>query len=511
MKIRTFRIVTQNIDRLAAAFIFFGATAASEGRQVLVGQRPPDFSTWFDIERYLASAHAFWHGNLSASVHLYPLLYPLLLAAFAWLPTFYMTLFPDVLCYVATLVGFQMVAARLGIGRWGALLLFLPATVAYFTGGMWLWPWNTTLSAALIWLALGFACEIGDWQGGSSPDLRRYAMLGVLLGLIPLCRPADVVVSGMIGVCLLPLLLVRPRRWRELGAIITGALVPMAAYLALYLAIYGPRLNDYISGTTDAGFNFAWLGWKSYLLLIEPRPWYPYGAGLFLVMPWLPVGLAGLLLAFTERETRWLAALLTLPALAYAVVMLSYIDFLPSGLWAMKNAHYFKWLLPLFTLLAWWWLSQVRRRLVAAALALVLALLPTCVRYEPVPAAEEAPARLVVFSRPKDSFGHIYWGSSVVTDRAGPQFNVLDVHLVPDKRGLVLAEALRRPFLGDEQWLWPATDPLHRIGARYAVLHYVPNGSFRRRAIARYRRAFSFGWPCWLPPYACPLTLPPGP
>jgi hypothetical protein len=88
--------------------------------------------------------------------------------------------------------------------------------------------------------------------------------------------------------------------------------------------------------------------------------------------------------------------------------------------------------------------------------------------------------------------------------------NLLDVHLVPNQAGLVLAEPLRRPFMGDEQWLWPGQDPLNRPGAAFASFQDTPlPGAFPRQDVGRYRPHVTLGWPCWLPPYDCPVSLPP--
>ena len=46
-------------------------------------------------------------------------------------------------------------------------------------------------------------------------------------------------------------------------------------YGALHLRIYGFHPTPYMLGEQAIGFEFSRLGWKTYLLLIEPRPWYP--------------------------------------------------------------------------------------------------------------------------------------------------------------------------------------------------------------------------------------------
>lgn len=490
-----------------AGLAFLIAAAFTAGPAVLLAQAPPGWSGWADQTQYLISAHALLHGDLTASAHWYPLLYPILLAFFAWLPDYYATLIPNLLCFLAALIGFQSVAARFGVGRWGAVLLFLPATILYPHAddpffsilANWLIPWTTTLSSALIWLALALALRIG----ASPRPLREGSVLGLLLGLIPACRPADIVVSGIIGLCLFIPLLVHARRWREFASIIAASLAVIAVYLALYLRIYGPHPTNYMLLSTAYGERFAQLGWKSVLILLAPRPWYPDGEGLLALLPWLALGAAGMVLALTRKQERWAIALLGLPALAYAAVMLAYTDLLPSGLWRYHNMHYFKWLFPLGALFAWVWLRRLPRQPIAASLALALVMLPASLHYSPAPAKPDAPARLVVFQDVPAPFPDVYFSRSLVTDSTGPQYNLLDVHLVPDGNGHVLAEALHRPFTGDEQWAWPGGDPLQRPGWQFTGTMSQLPGAFPRPAIARFRARLVLGLPCWLPPYGC--------
>ncbi len=502
------RVCRAQGDRLAAALAFLLLAAVKSDRTTLKGLAPAYWSGWADQSHYFVSARAFLHGALRPDLHWYPLLYPLLLAPFAALPDFYASLAPDLLCYLAALAGFQLVAARFGVGRWLALGLFLAATILYpRIASQWLIPWTTTLSAALIWLALGLASRF------AGPPARRPALglscgLGALLGLIPLCRPADAVLSGLIGLCLLGPLLARPGGWRGLAALCAGGVAVIAAYLGLYLAIYGPHPTPYMRLSAAFGLDFARLGWKAYVILIEPRPWYPYGQGMLTVLPWLPLGAAGLLLMLARRGRRWLTALLALPAFAYTVMMLAYTDLLPSGLWRYNNIHYFKWLLPLLALFAWLWLRQCRQR-PAAALALAVVLLPACLHLRPVAAGPREPARLVLFSSPPVSFQAVYFGRSLVADRLGPQYNLLDIHLVPGRDGLIYAEALRRPFAGDEEWNVLAGIPPGRPDTGLVGDEVTLPGPFPRPALARFRPAPGLGWPCWLPPYLCaaPLSL----
>lgn len=492
------------------ALAFLVGVVLSHPIPMLLLEQPPRFASWFDQGQYLTSARALFHGDLSPGQHWYPMLYPLLLAPFAGLPPLVQTTLVDTACFLAAYWGFREVARLVGLTGISSAVVFLLSTVAWpQIGSGWLMPWTTTPSAALIWLALAWTTRTLDRDHPQALSLRRAAALGVVLALIPLGRPGDVPVAALIGAIAAWGLIRHERRWDALGAIIGAGLAVVALGLALHLAIHGPRPSLYMLLSAAYGTNLAWTGWKAYLLLVEPRPWYPEGYGLLRVLPWLPFGLAGLLLLLlADARRRMLGLLLVLPAAACTVVMLAYIDLLPSGLWAFGNVHYFKWLLPALALGMVHWLSRLRHRPAAAALAVTPLLLLGALRLDPVPVAADRPARLVVFEGVDDDGALVYFGHSSVEDAAGAQRNLLDVHLVPaPDQHRVLGEALRRDFAGNEVWhdvprgvSWPvnpmevATRPLH--------------GPFPRRPVARYAPALGIGWPCWLPPYACPVTLP---
>jgi len=215
--------------------------------------------------------------------------------------------------------------------------------------------------------------------------------------------------------------------------------------------------------------------------------------------------------ALLRPDSRRLALLLGAPALAYAVVMIAYVDLLPSGLWAFRNFHYFKWLMPLMGLFGYDLVSSFGRARIASLVAIGLVFAASSLRFEAVAAPPEAPARLLVFKAPDEEWGRLYFESSVITDRDGLLRNTFEYHQVPDARGLVYAEALRRDFAGDERWtdspasvVWPVKDP-----TPYVLKPML--GGEGRIPLARYQSRLAVGWPCWLPPYGCPTTLPGAP
>lgn len=469
---------------------------------------PPAFQFWFDQGRYLQSAHAFALGNLQPDQHWYPVLYPLLLAPFSALPPLYETLIPDFACYVLAYLGFRHLARGFGVGPLAAALVFLPTTIAWpRSGDSWMQPWTTTPSAALIWGALALAADVlRNMPEGVRP--RRMVICGTSLGLIPVCRPADIVVSGTIGLFLLVALL-RRRDLSALTRLTVSAPAPIIGGVALHLAIYGPAPSDYMHLSATYGEQFDRIGWKAYIILIEPRPWFPDCRGLFTMLPWIPFGLCGFPLAALRRQDRPVVMMLAMAISVYCSMTLCYMDLLPSGLWKFGNVHYFKWVFPAIGLFLWILIRDARKqpRLTLALLVGVLSL--TAVRIEPVRANSNDLARMVAFSGPKASFAEIYFANSTLLDRQGVMRNIFDFHLVPSAQGrTVFAEALRRDFTGNEQWVHPGNISMWpHMNTTHYIITPLP-GHFPISAIARYRPAIGFGWPCWLPPYPCPVTLP---
>lgn len=508
----TRRLLVPGRDVGLVALVFLIGWALSFKPAVLLGQMPPPFVGWSDQDRYLQSAHAFMRFDLHPDQHWYPVLYALLLAPVIALPPLYAALLVDLACFMVTYLAFRRFARGWGVNAWGAAALFIPATVAWpQTGDGWLQPWTTTPSAALIWVALTLAADVLHAPPTARMTSRAAIACGMALGLIPVSRPGDLVISAVVGLFLVVALLHRGDR-AGLGRLIVAALVPLVIGIALHLAIHGPAPSDYMRLSAAYGENLGWIGWKSWLLLIEPRPWYPEGFGLFTLLPWLPFGLCGLLLALLRPGPGRAVAAMTAGAVTgYGVLTLGYLDLLPSGLWRFGNVHYFKWMFPVLALFAWLLARDGRRnpRLALGLVGMMLAL--TSVRFEPVPVAPDAPARLVVFARPPAPFKSIYDAHSMAQDRAGLLRNGFDIHLVPgpDDGDPVHAEALRRDFTGGERWIHPGNIALWpKMRTTVYTTPALP-GRFPISAVARYRPAIAWGLPCWLPPYPCPVAITP--
>lgn len=491
---------------IAVAFLLF-ALALNNLGLVLPGKLY--WRGWADQKAYLASAQAFATLRLDPALHWYPLLYALVAAPFAWMPSPFLPV--NLAAFALSFVGFRQVCARFAVSTRGAVLLFLAATLLDpWTGKLWIEPWSTSLSSACLWLALGRTARALDpeYRIGA----RDGAILGALLTLVALARPADAMLSAIVGGFAFwqPTLLVR--RPAPLLAGLGAALVLLAGYALLHLAIYGPKPSDYMLLSRDYGFNFALLGWKAATLLVDPHPWFPGGDALLPRLPWLILGAAGLLLGplLLRGPARWLALCLGLCALTYSALMLAYVDLLPTGLLRFNNIHYFKWLFPLFALFAWLLVRWSAAHRVPALLATLGLIALTGLRYDPIPVAADAPARALVFAwraysaaKPSAQWAELYLARSVLDDARGRQRNFFDYHQIPIDDHAMVALGLRRDFVGGERWIgapppgattWPRGDA-GRDSPRLGAAPHPP--------IGRFAAQLRYGYPCWLPFAGC--------
>jgi len=449
------------------------------------------WATWYDQGKYLQSATAFAHFDFSAGSHWYPLAYPLLASPFVALAPRDPFLPIDLILFVATLLGFQRAMRVLGFGPLVSGLVFLLTALAQGkVARLWIEPWTTSLSAALIWWMLALTAERLTAPDGEKRPCRNLFLIGLLCGALPTVRPVDALMSGIVGLVLLVFLIARrPLKAAAFGALAGGAVLLPLAYLALHLALYGPYPTDYMIASARMGFVPSDLGWKAYVLLVTSAPWFPDTRSIGEALPWVVPGfagvLAGLLAARGVRLRAW--GLILGVGLAYALLLLSYSDLLPTGLWHYNNAHYFKWLFPLFGMGI---VALVRALATAgqrrwASVALLVTALLVCIHIAPRPVAAGEPARMLMFPAvAQGSWDDIYFASSRLVDRAGALDNVLDFHQIPDD-GRLRAIAIRRSFAADPMLAQP--------------------GATGRPPIARYGERISIGLPCWFRRSACAI------
>ncbi len=495
---------------------------------------------WQDQSLYLRSATALATGDLAPSQHYYPLLYPLLGLPFLHLWPSQPFFFVNLACYLLAFAGFRSVARSFGMSLWSAAPLFAATTLAQFDiAKVWIEPWTSTPAAALLWLALGAMTRL--WEQTSSllprhgpgpsrapvigsdsaslrftpqlgPGLRRgrekgerapgksrwpASILGLALGLIPFARPGDIIIGAIIA-AFASLALIRARDGRAALHAVAGFTLAVGALATLFVAIYGFGPSPYMLYSAQYGFNFGWLGWKAYVLLVEPRAWFGEGIGLLDRAPWLLLGGAGMLVAWWSPPARRPVALAVGAAGAiYVILMLAYVDLLPTGLWRFNNVHYFKWVFPLFGLFALRFVRDAWRRPVTL-IALLPILLALTVRIDPVRVGASEPAHMVVFPSPLGAeWTPTYFATAWLTDAQGEQRNSFDYHQIL-VRGRINVVALRRPFAGAERWIGDDHVRAQLEGkdaGGYAPLYLT--GPWPKVPLARYGMAISFGLPHW--------------
>ncbi len=492
---------------LAVAYLWsYANDPGAPGNSV---RSPVGWFGWFDQSRYLLSAQALASGDLHPARHWYPLGYPLLVALFAFVTHWttgpgwgHVFLLPDLACLLAAYAGYVRFAGRCGVPAAAAVPLFLLGSVVMQPIlSAWAQPWNTTLSAALIWwlLALTAISRSAPADTAHARRKARAGALGALAALIPVTRPADLLIVGCWASFVAVDSLLAARRGTGRGAagpgwIALGFGTVLLPWALLYLRIYGPHPSPYMVQSRSLGFHLHGLGWKAYTLLIDPRPWYPDGAGMLERLPWMALGMAGMaaLPALERGRARGNLLLLTLLVVPYVALFVSYGDLLPSGLWRYENVHYFKWTLPGFALLGFVAVRALwhgpRRRLVAGTCAAVM--VPLSLRVLPVQAGNGTPAWLVQYPGPTPAFRAAYFGASAVRDAHGIRRNILQFRAIPDSEGVRLV-ALQDPFAGPVAFV--ADDP---------------RGPGADGTPVRWGASVGLGWPCWLPPYPCDRRRP---
>ena len=442
------------------------------------------WGSW-DQSNYLRSAQAFAAGRLDPSLHWYPLGYALIGAPFVKGSIGHAYLLPDLALLLASYAAFLSFAGRVGVGRVVAALLFLLGTMgAVALRESWAQPWNTTASSALIWSMLALAARVLDGRPAGGGRASALAALGWVAAAIPFVRPTDLMlVAIVLGGTGLVLLRRRDLGGRDVGFLMLGALLAGVPEALLWLAIYGPHQSGYMVAARQLGFSLRGLWWKTYLLLLVPRPWFPYGGGLLERLPWMVPGLAAMLaLPWIARGTAGAGlALLAVCIVAYDLLFFSYVDLLPSGLWLYHNVHYFKWTMPGMTLLGFVLLRALAtgpRR--PAVLALAAVILLSGVRLMPRPAGADAPAWMVQLPAPTPDSAHSYFAHYALHDDLGALRPMIDYRALPDSQGWRVI-ALRRAFEGP--LVGAAGDPWWQA---------------LRRPTLRWRIGLSYGLPCWL-------------
>ncbi|HWG79225.1 MAG TPA: hypothetical protein VN681_05590 [Stellaceae bacterium] len=357
--------------------------------------------SWWDQGEYLRAARAWADGDLNPDLHWYFPGYPILGALFCRLMPAHPFFLPDALLLVLALYLFVEICGALDVDRIKAAIIFIatvlvpPAIVAQFVV-----PWTTTPAMVLILAVLLAALRYGE-----APAPRWSLAAGACGAGLLLFRPTDLIV-------LLPVVAFGARAaardgslrhvLRDGAAFCAGFAVPAAIALAIHLAIYGPHESGYMQQAAGIGFNFAQLPAKWVTIFLDPHPLFAGGEGILHAYPWVGVGIIGAVqFSLCRRSARH--AVVTAAMLAYAALYLSYVDLLPSNIWAFQIIHYFKWLFPFFGLFAFLALRTLsdRKNWPSFAAAVALSAVPLCLHVKLVPVASslapsEGPRRFVL-------------------------------------------------------------------------------------------------------------------
>jgi hypothetical protein len=140
-------------------------------------------------------------------------------------------------------------------------------------------------------------------------------------------------------------------------------------------------------GGKAIGFAFSRLWWKTYLLLIEPHPWYAQSEGLLARFPWLVFSLAEIVLIAVSRQRRQAQAALILLVLMIVIswsLYFAFVDLLPANLGDYHLVHYLKWSLPGLGLFAWLFVLRSGNQRMEATVAVIIVVLS--IRVVPTPA-----------------------------------------------------------------------------------------------------------------------------
>jgi hypothetical protein len=470
--------------------IYYFSNAATPGNSV---KYPLGWWGWWDQSQYIASARNVLAGNLTPDGHWYPLGYSIVAAPFVRFWPAHGFFFLDLACLLGAYAGFLSFARRAGVDPFATVVIFILATFAYASiGQTWAEPWNSTLLAALIWGLLFSAASLLPGQETWQPW--RLTLLGLLAASVPLVRPTDAVLSvTAVGLVLVAGLNARLLRVQHLLWMALGAAVAVVPYAVLYLRIYGFHLTPYVLHERTLGFVFSRLGWKTYLLLIEPRPWYTVGESLLTRFPWLVLSFAEfVLLAVRSPRQKGRAALILLGImiLAYWGLYFAYVDLLPSNIWRYHVVHYLKWSLPGLGLLAWLFVLRVwRRPRWHHGLVLLLVICILSVRMVPVRAAPDDTVEMVQYAAsPTPGWDQVYQRDWSFTDALG-SLGELGIRALPDSQGVRLLPQ-RRSIVGVLTWADPPVE-VTGPGVRWAS-------------------RVEIGYPCWLPPYPCRRLQPNG-
>ncbi|HYF61434.1 MAG TPA: hypothetical protein VD886_01385, partial [Herpetosiphonaceae bacterium] len=163
----------------------------------------------------------------------------------------------------------------------------------------------------------------------------RTALLGAVCVGMAANRPPDALIAGAL------ILYAGWSRRRDLGWLLAGTAVPLAALLFYNLSFIGHIAGGYGLEMPRDSHSFFQLGWSGVPgLLVSPT------RGLLVFTPFLAFVPAGLIRRLRSPDTRWLAALLG-GAVAAQVLVYSQVDWRAGVSWGPR------WLTNMLPILVW--------------------------------------------------------------------------------------------------------------------------------------------------------------
>ena len=480
---------------------------------------PNGWYTWWDLDWYLRSALALATGDFSPERHWYPHGYSLLGAVSAALLEIDPFLLPNAFCLVASVLFAARIARAIGLQSAGAAVAILLGTVLWpELGRVWAQPWSSTPATAATLGAMAYATSFVR-----EPSTRVCLPIGLCAGLVAGFRPTDGGVL-LLGVAVpMAATLIRHRssfrHWLAVtGVGALGAVIGVGPTLLLHVLVHGWAASPYMEFAANFGFDPALAPLRWTTVVLDPRPFFPEGAGVSSVFWWWLPGMVGAtwaLLADGGRRTAH--TVLLLPTTLLLVLYLMFRDLNQPFIWLYFNYHYFKLTALVLALYA---VSLIRpapfRRPMALAGAVGLVAIAVSWRAELVVEREEqisSPVTSVVLQQGLSSFGRYYF-IEAETGRLGDDLLAVRLADAPDiAAGRIpvsrLIESAVDLRIGDhvyEHAVYFRAVPLGR-GILVFALRPLPEGVAELRfsrglppstRVVSLRRLFTFGPPCWI-------------
>ncbi|UEM01401.1 hypothetical protein JL101_015435 [Skermanella rosea] len=437
--------------------------------------------------------------------------YGLLGAAFQFISTDHAFFLANVILLLISSACFIDTCRFFGVNRYAGSLIFLLSTVLNANIlEQFVIPWSSTPTCAIIHILIWLFLK-------RSPRPSASFAVGILGSAIILFRPTDIV---SISPVFIHIALLGARGFsagrkapahldaqQQFMFTLAGGIVGAAAVTAIYLAIHGFTLSEYLKISNDIGFTFTSFPIKFHVLFVNPLALYGQGTAILKLYPWLFLSFVGAVCLLFDRSR---LATVSACVLLHIAFYSCYADLLPTNILHFKLIHYLKWTFPFLGLFAWLAARDMlggRRAVPVMGCAVVLfVLLSVRIDLEKIAlpgAALEPPQRfhasfedmrpiaaidLPVGPMRIDGLGS--WPLSLEADGRSLR-RYAEFLSIPQPYGLRLLFA--RPI--DARRL----DGVLERPFRMSPGTWEPVGQ---------RYAYGFGWPCWLPPYGCETRTP---